>query len=105
MRIIKRVAALPGDRVTIDGERCWVNDAPYGERRPAGPPEPSPSACDWTLGDDEYLLLGDAPHASTDARDFGPVGRDLLLARARFVYWPPSRVRVIHHSQRTEGQA
>jgi signal peptidase I len=105
MRIVKRLAALPGDRVAIDGERCWVNDAPYGERRPAGPEEPSPSARAWTLGEDEYLLLGDAPHASTDARDFGPVGRDRLLARARLVYWPPSRMRTIGDSRRTKGQA
>jgi signal peptidase I len=105
MRIVKRVVALPGDVVTIDGERCWVNGAPYGERRPAGPSEPPPSAHSRTLGDDEYLLLGDAPYASTDARDFGPVGRDLLLARAWLVYWPPGKVRVVSHSHRTEGQA
>ncbi len=95
MRIVKRLAALPGDRVAIDGERCWVNDAPFGQRRPAGPPEPSPSARTWTLGDDDYLLLGDAPHASTDARDFGPVTRRLLLARAWLVYWPPAKVRIL----------
>ena len=95
MRIVKRLVALPGDGVTIDGERCWVNGAPYGERRPAGPSEPPPSARTWTLGDDEFLLLGDAPHASTDARDFGPVSRDLLLARAWLVYWPPGKVRSI----------
>ena len=55
MRIVKRLAAVPGDRVAIDGERCWVNEVPFGERRPAGPSEPSPSARTWTLGDDEFL--------------------------------------------------
>lgn len=95
MRIVKRLAALPGDRVAFDGERCWVNDVPFGQRRPAGPPEPSSSARTWTLGDDDYMLLGDAPHASTDAREFGPVGRRLLLARAWLVYWPPGRVRFV----------
>ncbi len=105
MRIVKRVAGQPRDRVAIEGERCWVNAAPYGERRPAGPEEPPPSARAWTLGDDEYLLLGDAPYASTDARNFGPVGRDLLHARAWLVYWPPGRVRPVGGSQRAEGQA
>ncbi len=95
MRIVKRVVALPGDRVTLDGERCWVNGLPYGEAKAAAPSQPSPSARTWTLGDDECLLLGDAPYASTDARDFGPVSRGLLHARAWLVYWPPGRVRVI----------
>ncbi len=102
MRIVKRVVALPGDGVTIDGERCWVNGAPYGERRPAGPSQPPASARTWTLGDDEFLLLGDAPHASTDARDFGPVSRDLLHARAWLVYWPPGKVRTIKGQKKNE---
>lgn len=102
MRIVKRLVALPGDRVTTDGEQCWVNGVPYGERRPAGPSEPSPSARTWTLGDDEFLLLGDAPYASTDAREFGPVRRDLLLARAWMVYWPPGKVRVIKGQEENE---
>jgi signal peptidase I len=95
MRIVKRVVALPGDGVTIDGARCWVDGVPYGEAEGAGPAEPPASARTWTLGDDEYVLLGDAPYASTDAREFGPVSRDLLHARAWLVYWPPSRVRVM----------
>jgi signal peptidase I len=101
MRIVKRIVALPGDVVAIDGERCWVNGAPYGET--AG--EPPASGRTWDLGDGEYLLLGDAPYASTDAREFGAVGRDLLHARAWLVYWPPSRVRVVGRCRRTEGQA
>jgi len=102
MRIVKRLVALPGDRVTIDGERCWVNGLPYGEAEGAGPSAPPASARTWTLGDDEWLLLGDAPYASTDARDFGPVGRDLLHARAWLVYWPPGRVRLIKGQEKNE---
>ncbi len=105
MRIVKRVVALPGDRVTIDGERCWVNGVPYVETEGAAPAEPPAWACTWRLADDEYVLLGDAPYASTDTREFGPVSRDLLHARAWLVYWPPSRMRIVGHSHRTEGQA
>src|SRR3990172_6003224 len=67
-RIIKRIAGAPGERVTVDGRT-------------------------WTLGEGEWLLLGDAPDFSTDGRDFGPVGLQSIHARAWFVYWPPGRMR------------
>ena len=95
LRIVKRVVGLPGDRVSVEGERCWVNGMPYGETDDAGPTRPPASARTWTLGDDEWLLLGDAPCASTDSRDFGPVSRDLIHARAWLVYWPVSRMRLV----------
>ncbi len=94
-RIVKRVVGLPGDRIAVDGDRCWVNGMPYGETDDAGPTRPLGSVRTWTLADDEWLLLGDAPYASTDSRDFGPVGRDLIHARAWLVYWPVSRMRVV----------
>jgi signal peptidase I len=74
-RIIKRVAGAPGERVTV-GERTW------------------------TLGEGEWLLLGDAPDFSTDGRDFGPVGRESIQARAWFVYWPPGKVRRVRGDPR-----
>jgi signal peptidase I len=67
-RIIKRVAGAPGERVTADGRT-------------------------WTLGEGEWLLLGDALDFSTDGRDFGPVGLQSIHARAWFVYWPPGKAR------------
>ena len=95
LRIVKRVVGLPGDRVAVEGDRCWVNGMPYGETEDAGPTRPPASARTWTLADDEWLLLGDAPYASTDSRDFGPVSRDLIHARAWLVYWPISRMRLV----------
>ena len=79
-RIIKRIAGGPGEQVTV-GERTW------------------------TLGEGEWLLLGDAPEQSTDSRDFGPVSREGILARAWFVYWPPARVRRVRGAGRSAGQA
>jgi len=34
------------------------------------------------------FLVGDNLGASTDSRTFGPVPRDLVLARVRWRYWP-----------------
>ena len=74
-RIIKRIAGAPGEQVTV-GERTW------------------------TLGEGEWLLLGDAPEQSTDSRDFGPVGRESIHGRAWFVYWPLARVRRVRRGPR-----
>ncbi len=94
-RIVKRMVGLPGDRVAVHGDRCWVNGTPCGETGDGGPAEPPDSARAWTLADGEWLLLGDDPHASTDSREFGPVSRDAIHARAWLVYWPPKRMRLV----------
>jgi signal peptidase I len=63
--LVKRVAALPGQRVT-----------------------------DRVLGPSEYLVVGDNPGASTDGREFGPVRREAIEGVVRFRYWPrPGPVR------------
>ena len=48
---------------------------------------------DLRLGPAQYLVLGDHRAASTDGRDFGPVGADAVVGRVRFAYWPPRRLR------------
>jgi len=74
-RIVKRIAGGPGETVAAGGRT-------------------------WTLAEDEWLLLGDAPDFSTDGRDFGPVGLQSIHARAWFVYWPPRRMRRVRSSPR-----
>lgn len=98
MKLVKRVAAVPGDRVTAQGDDWRVEEA---SGRGVLPSEGAAAAGAqvWTLGEDEYFLLGDAPDLSTDARHFGAVsGRD-IQARAWLVYWPPRRLRRVHGTQ------
>jgi signal peptidase I len=64
-RMVKRIAAAPGE---ITGGR--------------------------TLAQGEYWVVGDNASQSTDSRDFGPVRRKYLLARAWVRYWPTERWRV-----------
>ena len=44
------------------------------------------------LGFDEWFVEGDNGAASTDSRVFGPLERDAIKGRVRFVYWPPHRI-------------
>ena len=44
-----------------------------------------------TVGDAMIEVVGDAPWASTDSRQFGPVDADAVAGRPTFRYWPPRR--------------
>ena len=92
---IKRVIALPGDRLRIDHGAVYVN----GTRLPE-PYVPNRFADDRTqpemvLPPHDYFVMGDHRSISSDSRDFGPVDRSLIYGKAVFVYWPMEQVGVV----------
>jgi signal peptidase I len=91
LEVVKRVVGLPGERVRLHPGGLEVDGRPVPEAYLAGPP--AAGTLEVELGPAEYLVLGDHRAASTDGRDFGPVGADALLGRVRFAYWPPRRLR------------
>jgi signal peptidase I len=91
LEVVKRVVGLPGERVRLHPGGLEVDGRPVSEPYLAGPP--AAGTLEVELGPAEYLVLGDHRAASTDGRDFGPVGADALLGRVRFAYWPPRLLR------------
>jgi signal peptidase I len=91
LEVVKRVVGLPGERVRLLSGQLEVDGRAVPEPYLAGPP--SFGDLDLELGPAQYLVLGDHRAASTDGRDFGPVGADVLVGRVRFAYWPPLRLR------------
>jgi signal peptidase I len=91
LEVVKRVVGLPGERVRLLSGQLEVDGRAVPEPYLAGPP--SFGELDLELGPAQYLVLGDHRAASTDGRDFGPVGADVLVGRVRFAYWPPRRLR------------
>jgi signal peptidase I len=90
--VVKRVVGLPGERVRLHAGGLEVDGRvvpePYLKGRSPGAGE-----LELELGPGQYLVLGDHRAASTDGRDFGPVGADAILGLVRFAYWPPRRLR------------
>jgi signal peptidase I len=93
---IKRVIALPGDRLRIDHGHVFVNDhllkEPYVPVRFTD----ERSQPEMTIPTNEYFVMGDHRSISSDSRDFGPVDRNLIYGKASFVYWPFDQAGVVH---------
>jgi signal peptidase I len=87
---IKRVIALPGDRLRIDHGTVWLNGQPQSE--PFVPEEyrDSVSYPETVIPADNYFMMGDHRCISSDSRAFGPVERKLIYGKAVFVLWPAS---------------
>jgi len=85
---IKRVIALPGDRLRIDHGQVFVNDKALAENYVPDIYRDMRSYAETTIPDDCYFVMGDHRSISSDSREFGAVERDLIYGKAVFVYWP-----------------
>jgi len=92
---IKRVIALPGERLLIRDGVVYIN----GHRliEPYLPeawvvfnnwPAPIGSSNGTVIPPNQYFVMGDNRNKSQDSRYFGPIGRDRIDGRAWFRIWP-----------------
>ena len=93
---IKRVIALPGDRLSIDHGAVAVNGAVLREPYVPEKYEDDRSLPERVIPPGEFFVMGDHRSISSDSRDFGPVPRDLIYGRAALVYWPLDQAGVVH---------
>jgi signal peptidase I len=93
---IKRVIALPGDRLFIDHGQVWLNGKPLRERYVPEEYRDSRSFAEIVVPEDRYFMMGDHRSISSDSREFGPVERSLIYGKAVFVYWPARDAGVVH---------
>jgi signal peptidase I len=92
---IKRVIALPGDRLLIDRGRVWLNGRPLNENYVPEDYRDTRSYAEIVIPEDEYYMMGDHRSISSDSREFGPVDRELIYGKAVFVYWPTKDAGVV----------
>ncbi|NLE75875.1 MAG: signal peptidase I [Chloroflexi bacterium] len=87
--LIKRVVALPGERVSIQAGRVYIDgnplQEPYLAQRTNGylPQQVVPEG--------HVFVLGDNRGASNDSRVFGPVAFGSIVGRAWLSCWPLER--------------
>lgn len=92
---IKRVIAVPGERVSIDNNKVII----YNNEHPQGVvmtesylEEETPGKVSLTLGPDEYFVLGDNRDASYDSRRFGAITSAHIVGRTWLRGWPLHRI-------------
>ena len=95
---IKRVIAVPGERVAFEGGKVYVNgvmlDEPYIEDKTncrGG------EYCDMIVPEGTIFVLGDNRENSSDSRVFGPVPVGNVIGKAWVTYWPPSDMGMVPH--------
>ena len=89
--ILKRVVGLPSEHVAFSEGMLLINGQKLAEPYLRGlPPYLGLDSSHFTLGSDEYFLMGDNRSHSTDSRHYGPLSRSQIAARAIWRVWPPS---------------
>lgn len=101
---IKRIVALPGERVAIRDGYVYVNNNRIVEDYlpPATFTEGGTFIEDGgegkVVGEDEFFVLGDNRGASLDSRynEIGFVKKDWLKGKVVLVYWPLNKLSIIN---------
>jgi signal peptidase I len=101
---IKRVIALPGERLLIRSGVVYINgrklDEPYlPEAWIAYTDWPSNNPNGQVMGANQYFVMGDNRNRSQDSRIFGPITRDRIDGRAWFRIWPLNHFGGIYSQQ------
>ena len=79
---MKRLIGIPGDTVTIQDGQVFINGAVLDEPYDVSGSTQAQGTSTYTLGTDEFFVLGDNREHSTDSRMFGPVLASEITKRA-----------------------
>lgn len=91
---IKRVVGVPGDKVTTTTTSVSINGRIIQEPYISGPFNFDNET--WTLGPNQYFVMGDNRNNSLDSRFWGPLDRHYIIGKAVAVYWPMDRWKFIN---------
>lgn len=97
---IKRVIALPGEKVMIANQNIYVNGGKLEESYlPSNFVSNKGSflteGVEQIIPEGNYLLLGDNRSQSRDGREFGPIDKLNIVGKAWLRYWPLANFGVI----------
>ena len=101
---IKRIVALPGEKVQLKDGQVYINNQPLkelsylsSEQRTeidvcTSATQQAYLAQPQTIPPDSYLVLGDNRNSSYDSRCWGVVPRENIIGRAVLRFWPLNNI-------------
>ena len=93
---IKRVIALPGDKIRITNSVVYINGQvlhePYLPERWTYNNNWPADGQDRLVPPDQYFVMGDNRNHSSDSRSFSFIDRDAILGKAEVRIWPLNTV-------------
>ena len=97
--IIKRIIAIPGDKVKIEGERMYINgvlpEEPYVDDHAVESGAKIQEGTEYTVPEKHYVVMGDNRDHSYDSREWGFLPAENIKSRAILVYYPIKNARLI----------
>lgn len=96
-----RIAGLPGETVVLEHSSLYINGVKVGAGEGIPPvsyihdplaKEPAEASRTWTLGADEYFVLGDNSRSCYDSRFWGAVPSKAIVGRITQIYYPFARL-------------
>lgn len=108
---IKRIVALPGERVTIQNGNTTI----YSQEHPQGfklneesyikPSVITVGDVDTILKEDEYFVLGDNRPNSSDSRQWGILPQHLIVGKVWVVLYPFENFQTVHAPKYSQDSA
>lgn len=102
---IKRVIALPGETVRVDGDKVYVNGTQLDETylkealdkaAKEGHPYNTRNFAEKTVPEGTIFVMGDNRSNSADSRDIGFIKYEQVVGRADLIFWPFSKIGLVH---------
>lgn len=89
---VKRVVGLPGDTIEVRDQVVYVNgqilEESYVQHVETTMIPTRDNFGPTTIPSGEYFVMGDNREKSHDSRFFGPVKREKIMCRAKYIYFP-----------------
>lgn len=86
---IKRVIGLPGETVAVEDGEVFVNKSKLDESYlPEGTVTRTLQQSEFTLGANQFFVLGDNRIVSFDSRNWGPLSREKIVGLVQMRLWP-----------------
>lgn len=104
---IKRVIGVPGDTISLDDGKVYVNSQALDESEYLSSDVRTlkgsflQEGMTKTVPEDSLFVMGDNRQASSDSREWGFLKKSEVIGTSFFVYWPIGRARAVSNPYAT----